>query len=134
MRLLPQSLFLALLLFTACNKGLCPENQSNEILAASESHEDNYQKELARLIRLHPDLVLYYFEERILKNEKSYMALRTIGPDFCGILHVWVPREDEHSTKLQNKSGYAGAGLKGLRLHYNDLGLPIYNSMNGISD
>ena len=134
MRLLPLSLLFGFVLVCGCSNELCPENQTNEILSNSKPQEDSYQKELARLIRVQPDLVLYYFEERILKDSKSFMILKTIGPDFCGKLHVWVPDEDEHSNKLQNKSGYSGSGLKGLQLNFNDLGLPVYESMKGISD
>ncbi len=130
-------LYLGLLIFlciVGCNNSGCPENQNNAILQENMPHSDLYQSEMSRLVRQQPDLVLYYFEERIVKKKSSFLSLKTIGPDFCGTLHVRIKAEDDYSEKLQSTGNYTGAALRGLKLKFDSLGSPIYHSLSGILD
>ena len=128
------TLLFGFLFLGSCSNNLCPKNQSNPILNSNDADSKLYQQELARLIKLKPELVIYYFQKRLVKNAQNFIALEAIGPDFCGEIHVLIKTEDEQSLKLQNKSGYSGAGLRGLKLKFSEIGTPIYHSMTAIVD
>lgn len=123
---------LAIVGLYSCNTNRCPKDQTNTVLSENGSDTDLYQNEMTKLVKTQSDLIVYYFEERILKRGRSFLVLKVIGPEFCGLLHVLVDVEDEQSSTLQNGKDHYGCSLRGLKLYFNQFGTPIYKSMTRI--
>lgn len=89
-------------------------SRRNKVLSTFPYNSTEYQAELYKLIKEHPD-VDYYFEMREELEGQHYLVVNAYGDAFCGKLCLMIHEDDIASVQLQSETGYHGAQLIGLR-------------------